>query len=65
MHKSAMQMQAQDVHNRGGGGVAAGLGLQQVNSNGSKYSAYPHDMCTGLLGGIPLKLPFAETHFDL
>lgn len=39
MHKSAMQMQAQDVHNRGGGvgGIgAAGLSLQPANSNGSK-----------------------------
>lgn len=39
MHKSAMQMQAQDVHNRVGGtgaGGTAALGLQAVNSNGSK-----------------------------
>lgn len=41
MHKSAMQMQAQDVHNRGGGGtgVAAGLSLQPTNSNGSELTA--------------------------
>lgn len=59
MHKSAMQMQAQDVHNRGGGGVgvAAGLSLQPANSNGSKCLLH-------LLLMLQLNSPLAETYPD-